>query len=267
MAVQFPAAGRRGHCRHGPGIIHLSGSKKMQVQSCVRSVVAVCLAWAAFGAQAQPVALAPAPQNVVQLAASASVEVAQDWLVLTLSTTREGPDPDMVQAQLKQALDTALAQVRPQAKPGQLDVRSGNFHLSPRYNREGRITGWQGSAALVLEGRDFRLIAALAGRIQTLSVAGVQFSLSREEHRRAEAQVQAAAIERFKAKAVDIAKDFGFTGYGLREVSVQANDQEFAPRPPMMAMQAKAAIADAPVPLEAGRSSVTVTVSGSVQLK
>jgi hypothetical protein len=35
----------------------------------------------------------------------------------------------------------------------------------------------------------------------------------------------------------------------------------------MMAMQAKAAVADAPVPLEAGTSTVMVTVSGSVQLQ
>jgi predicted secreted protein len=237
------------------------------VQSFVRAAAALSLVLPMYGAQAQPVAVTPAPQNVLQLTASASIEVAQDWLTLTLSTTREGPDADTVQAQLKDALDSALGLARPQARPGQLDVRSGNFQLSPRYNREGRITGWQGNAALVLEGRDFARIAALAGRMQALTVAGVQFSLSREEHRRAEGQVQSAAIERFKAKAVDIAKDFGFTGYALREVTVQANDREFAPRPRVMAMQAKGAAADAPVPLEAGRSAVTVTVSGTVQMK
>ena len=39
------------------------------------------------------------------------------------------------------------------------------------------------------------------------------------------------------------------------------------PRPRMMAMEAKAVTADAPVPVEAGRSTVVVTVSGSVQLR
>jgi hypothetical protein len=32
-------------------------------------------------------------------------------------------------------------------------------------------------------------------------------------------------------------------------------------------MEARAAMADAPVPVEAGKSAVVVTVSGSVQLK
>lgn len=40
------------------------------------------------------------------------------------------------------------------------------------------------------------------------------------------------------------------------------------PRPRMMPMQAKASYADAaPVPVEAGKSMVTVTVSGGVQLR
>lgn len=225
------------------------------------------LAVAATGARAQPVATLPVPQNLVQLSASATAEVPQDWLMLTLSTSREGPDAEVVQTQLKQALDTALQQARKRALAGQLDVRTGNFQLSPRYSREGRITGWQGSAALVLEGRDFGRIAALAGAIQTLTIGGAQFSLSREEHNRVEAEVQTMAIERFKAKAGEIARGFGFVGYGLREVSVNANDQEFSARPRMMAMQAKASVADAPVPLEAGKSTVMVTVSGSVQLK
>ena len=35
----------------------------------------------------------------------------------------------------------------------------------------------------------------------------------------------------------------------------------------MMAMEAKAAASDAPVPVEAGKATVMVNVSGSVQLK
>ncbi|MEO7941038.1 MAG: SIMPL domain-containing protein [Burkholderiaceae bacterium] len=209
----------------------------------------------------------PEPRNVAQLSANATVEVQQDWLVLNMNTTRDGTDAAMVQNQLKQALDTALQQVRKLGQPGQLDVRTGNFNLFPQHNREGRITGWQGTTELVLEGRDFARIAAAAGKVQTLTMAGVSFSLSPEQRARAQDEAQALAIGRFKAQAADIAKGFGFSGYSLREVSVNANDQGFAPRPRMLAMQAKDAAADAPVPMEPGKSAVVVTVSGSVQLK
>ena len=206
-------------------------------------------------------------QNVVQLSASGSVEVQQDLLSISMNTTREAPDAGTVQNQLKVALDAALAEAKKSAQPGQLDVRTGSFSLYPRYARDGKINAWQGTAELVLEGRDFARISTVAGKVQTLTMGNVTFSLSREQRTKVEGEAQSIAIDRFKAKAETIAKSFGFGGYTLREVSVNANDQSFVPRPRMMAMEAKAAASDAPVPVEAGKSTVLVTVSGSVQLK
>jgi predicted secreted protein len=228
-----------------------------------RALVAGCLVLAASGAAAQ---VAP-PQNVLQLSASGTVEVQQDLLTLVLGTARDGPDPNTVQSQLKLALDDALAQARKAAQPGQLDVRTGNFALYPRYGQGGKMAGWHGTTELVLEGRDFARITQTAAKIQSMTLAGVSFGLSREQRAKVEGQAQTMAIERFKAKAGELAKDFGFSGYGLREVAVNANDQGFVPRPRMLALESKAAQADMPVPVEAGKSTVTVTVSGSVQLR
>ncbi len=206
-------------------------------------------------------------QNVAQLSASGTVEVQQDLLSISMNTTVSGADANAVQTQLKQALDTALAQAKPSAVPGQMDVRTGNFSLYPRYAKEGKINGWQGTAELVLEGRDFPRITGTAGKIQTLTLGNVSFALSREQRARVEGEAQSLAIAQFKAKASEVAKNFGFTGYTLREVSVNANDQGYTPRPRMMAMQAKSDMAEAAIPVEAGKSAVVVTVSGSVQMK
>ena len=206
-------------------------------------------------------------KNVVQLTANAAVEVPQDVLTINLSTTREASDANTVQTQLKTALDTALAEAKKTALPGQLDVRTGNFSLYPRYSKDGKINGWQGSTELVIEGRDFAKISALAGKIQTLTIANVGFSLSREQRTKVEAEAQATAIDRFRAKATEVAKSFGMSGYSLREVAVNAGDQGFTPRPNMRGLQASAMSASADVPVEAGKSTVTVTVSGTVQLR
>lgn len=206
-------------------------------------------------------------QNVAQISASGSVDVQQDLLSIALNTTASGADANGVQAQLKQALDTALAQAKQAALPGQMDVRTGNFSLYPRYGKDSKINGWQGSAELVLEGRDFARITTTAGKIQTLTLGNVSFSLSREQRAKVEGDAQTLAIERFKAKAGEVAKGFGFTGYTLREVSVNANDQGYVPRPRVMAMQARSDMAESAVPVEAGKSTVQVTVSGSVQMK
>jgi predicted secreted protein len=235
------------------------------------TLIAVCalfagaaLAPAAMAQQAMPYEIL---HNVAQLSASGTVEVQQDLLSISMSTTRDGTDAGLVQAQLKQALDTALAQAKQAAAPGQMDVRTGNFSLYPRYGKDGKINGWQGSTELVLEGKDFPRITGTAGRIQTLTMSNVGFALSREQRARVEGDAQAQAIERFKAKAGEVARNFGFSSYTLREVSINANDQGSPPRPRMLAMSAKAEMSDASIPVEAGKSTVLVTVSGSVQMK
>jgi predicted secreted protein len=218
--------------------------------------------------RAQTPAVAHDPAHVVNLSASSFLEVEQDWLSMSLSTTREGNDATAVQNQLKQALDAALAVARPAAQPELLELRTGQFSLYPRYGTNGKINGWRGSAELWREGRDFGRISSTAGKVQTLTMGEVGFSLSRKAQQRLESDVQGQAIERFKSKAAEVAKGFGFSGYTLREVSVSSADQGGGPvRPRMMAMEAKSSMADAPVPVEAGKSMVSVTVSGSIQLR
>ncbi|MHB8949984.1 MAG: SIMPL domain-containing protein [Rhodoferax sp.] len=229
-------------------------------------LIAICYLLAGVGASFAQQSLPPVLQNVVQLSATGSVEVPQDMLSIAMSTTRDGSDASVVQSQLKSALDAALVEAKKVALPGQLELRTGNFSLYPRYGRDGKPIGWQGTAELILEGRDFARISGAAGKIQTLTVSHVSFNLSREQRTQVEGAAQSMAIERFKARAGDIARSFGFTGYSLREVNVSANDQGYSPRPRMMAMEAKA-VSDAPVPVEAGKTAVLVTVSGSVQLK
>lgn len=215
---------------------------------------------------AQP-APAVAPVNVVVVSASAQLEVPQDWLTMTLSTSRDGSDAASVQSQLRQAVNAALAVAKPQVSAQQLEVKTGSFGVYPRQGSNGRIVGWQGTAELVLEGRDFVRISTTAGKISSMGVGNVAFSLSREAQQKLESEVQASAIERFKAKSVEVAKAFGFEGYTLREVSVSPADQGERPLYRMRAASVAQASADASVPVEAGKSLVTVTVSGSVQLR
>ena len=236
---------------------------KLQLNT-VRGLTAASLA-AAMAASAQSL---PPPQNVVSLSANATVEVPKDWLTVIFSTTREGSDAAVVQSQLKQALDAALAEARKVAKPGQVDVQTGGFSLMPRYApKGGNITGWQGSTELVVEGRDSAAIAQLTGRVQSLNIARVSFSLSREARLKVEGDVAAQAIERFRARADAVSKQFGFTGYTVREVAVNTDGGMGQPMP-VMRMQASAMTADgAALPVEAGKATVTATVNGSVQMK
>ena len=230
----------------------------------------ICSATLATAASAQ--GLLPPPVNVVSLSASASVEVAKDWLTVNFNTTRDGTDAAVVQAQLRQALDTALTEARKVAKAGQLEVQTGGFSLFPRYaapvkgQAQGVISGWQGTTELIVEGRDTQAIAQLTGRIQTLSIARVGFSLSREAREKVEGDVAAQAITRFRARAEAVTKQFGMTSHTVREVAVQSNEPQATYAPNMMRAQASRSVDTESLPVEAGKALVTATVSGSVQM-
>lgn len=241
-------------------------TKVFKMQKTIQWLVASAMLVSAGAVFSQNVTLPP-PHNVVQLSAAGSVDVQQDLLVLTLNATRDGKDAALVQSQLRQALDAAVLEARRNAEPGQMDVRTGNFSLYPRYGQNQQISGWQGSTELVLEGRDFARITSTAARISTMVIGQVGFGLSNEQRTRVEREAQGQAIENFKAQAAELTRAFGFGGYTLREVAVNSNSFAPGPRPRAMAMQAKSAMEDAPIAVEAGKSTVTVNVSGSVQMR
>lgn len=207
------------------------------------------------------------PGNRVNLSATASVEVAQDWMTLSLGTTREGVDAPVVQTQLKAALEAALAVAKPAVSAEGMVLRTGNFSIYPRHGRDGKINGWQGSVEVTLEGKDFERITNTAGKVQTLTLNGVSFGLSPAARTGLEASLQAQAIDRFKAKAQAVATAFGFGGYQLLQVNVGAVDHAGGGPRPMVAMAARSAMSEAAVPAEAGRSQVALSVNGSVRLK
>jgi len=232
-----------------------------------RPLAAFALA-ALVAAPAARAADVPPPEGVVSLGSTATIEVPRDWMSVTFATTRDGSDAPAVQSQVREAIDAALAQARKAAKPdGRVEVRTGGFSLQPRTNSKGLPSGWTGHGELVVQGRDTATIAELAGRISTLTVQRVDFSVSREAREKVEGDLAAQAIARFRAKAADYAKAFGYAAFTVREVSV-TTDSAQPPVPQVYAMRAMAApAAEDALPVEAGKGLVSATVNGTVQMK
>ena len=161
------------------------------------ATLGLAAALSAPGALAQ--ATAPQPSGVLNINSAASVEVSKDVLGVAFTVTREGADAQAVQSALKQALDVALNEARKIAKPGQVEVQTGNFSLYPRYGNPTKggqpvINGWQGTTELSVQGKDIAAIAQLSGRIQTMTIARVGYALSREARETVETEVTAQAI-------------------------------------------------------------------------
>ncbi|MDQ7979519.1 SIMPL domain-containing protein [Paraburkholderia sp. SARCC-3016] len=238
------------------------------------------LAWAVAGRCAVPLIIALQagvvhaqtivpyqPSGVLSLNAQASSEVPQDVVDITLFYEQEASDPSTLTTTLNQRADAALRKAKGVSG---VTARTGSFSIFPSTDRDGRISAWRGRTEVVLESHDFAAASKLAGQMApAMQVGNVQFSLSPEAQRAAEQKLTGEAIESFRKQAASSAQAFGYSGYTIREVNV-GHGGPIAPRPVMM-MSARAMSADAkmapPVPLEGGTSTVTVNVSGSVQMK
>ncbi|OLL33061.1 hypothetical protein BTH42_03730 [Burkholderia sp. SRS-W-2-2016] len=223
----------------------------------------VALALAPAVARAQSVM--PQPSGVLSLNAQASAEVPQDVVEITLFYEQEASDPSTLTATLNQRADAAMQKARGVSG---VTARSGAFSIFPSTDRDGRISAWRGRTEVVLESRDFAAASKLAAQMASImQVGNVHFSLSPEAQRAAEQRITGDAIKSFREQAASSAQAFGFSGYSIREVNV--NHSGAMPRPVMM-MSARAMGADAKMaqmPLEGGTTTVTVNVSGSVQMK
>jgi len=206
------------------------------------------------------------PAGVLSLSAQASAEVTQDVVTITLFFEQEASDPGSLTTTLNQRADAALQKARGVAG---VSARSGQFSIFPAVDRDGRISTWRGRTEVVLESHDFAAASKLAGDISPLmQVGNVQFSLSPEAQRTAEQKLSSEAIASFREQATAATRAFGYSSYSIREVNVSQGGM--MPRPVMM-MSARVMSTDAkaspPMPLEGGTATVTVHVSGSVQMK
>ena len=211
------------------------------------------------------------PHNVLSFQSSASTEVAQDQMRITLATTLEGSAAQEVQERLRKAIEAALAQAKPQAAAEKMEVSTGSFRINPRYSKDSRITGWQGYAEIMLEGTDFARITGTAAAIKSLSMNGISFGLSPKTQREAEAKAQGDAINTFKNRAQQLSSAFGFRTYSIREVNINGN--EYGGMQPVAAARMKVMMAspmmeaDSAIPAEPGKTRVEVSVNGSIQMK
>jgi len=215
-------------------------------------------ALALFSGCAQTQEREPPQFDVISFEAQASREVENDQLVALLAVELHGAQPgalaDAANRRMAQALK--LASEFPAVK-----ARSGNYQTFPRHDRDQRIQGWQVSQELRLESADFAAVARLIGRLQEdLVVRSMAVRLSPEARRAAEDALIAQAIAAFRARAELVREAMQAQGYRVRSLNL-ATAGGLPPRP--LEMRAMAA----PVAVEAGVSQVTVTASGSIQLR
>jgi predicted secreted protein len=223
--------------------------------------LALAIAPGARGQAAAQDRMLPRPPTVT-LSASATASVPNDRMHASLRAESDNADP----AAAANSVNTRMAKAIARAKSTAGVEASTSGYSSFQITDKSQPTRWRVAQTLKLEGSDFAALSALVSQLQAdggLVVDGTQFSVSDPARRKAEEALTQQAIKSWQARAAEAAHGFGFDGWHVGNVSIQAGDS-VRPQPVMraMAFDAKAA----PVAMEAGNSEVTITVSGDAVL-
>ncbi len=209
----------------------------------------------------------PESLNLVRLDAVVSAPITPDTAVLTMAAEKSGSDASAITQQINKIMGDAVREAK--AVSG-VEAITGNFSTQQQYDNKGNVIGWTVRSDLILKSKDFGSLGKLSGNLsQSLKMVGSGFEVSRELKTREDAALLQQGLQAFQAKAKVAAQTLGFSGYTIREINIQqAQLEQPNPPRPMMMMARAAAMADAaPVQIEAGRTVINLTVSGSIQLK
>ena len=207
---------------------------------------------------AQAAEAAKGQGGTVDLSAEASRTAANDLARATAYTEATDASPKELAGRVNGAMARALEIVR--AYPG-IKAQTSSQRSWPQYDKSGRITAWHMRSDLQLETRDIAALSELLGKLQaTMGVSQIAFMPSPETRHKAEDAAIVDGIAAFESRARLVATSM-HSRYRIRQMSVGAGST----RPPFFPM-ARSAVSDSAMPLEAGDSQITITVSGQIEL-
>lgn len=200
----------------------------------------------------------------IELSASASRPAANDMIRATMYSEASGKNPANVARQVNQEIAEALKVIK--ATTGGVTVKSGQQNTYPIYGQNQKIDSWRMRSELLLESKDLAAVSDLVGKLQQMRLALGSISQipSPETHQKVEEEATRDAIRAFQARAAVVADVFG-KPYRIKLLSVHQNGS--VPSVPMLRLEGmSAASASAPIPIEAGESLVTTSISGQIEL-
>jgi len=198
--------------------------------------------------------------NQIHFQVERSHPVDNDRMQAALSVTAEDDNAARLADQINRTMDWALKTAKVRAK---VEAHSGGYRTYPVYDKD-KIRRWRATQELVLEGTDFAELGNLIGQLQErLQVTSINFSVSPTRRAAVEDELIAQALDTFKQRAELVRKQLAAKSYRIVDATINTGGQP-APIRLAFAMEAKSV---APPAVEAGTSTLTVTVSGVIELQ
>lgn len=203
--------------------------------------------------------------NLINIDASAKTELANDLMVVTLSSFHQDDKSERAASQVNRDMAWAIDLLKRNSK---VKYKTSGYNTYPNYSRNNRITSWTASQRVVIESADFDAVGDLLTKLQErLKMESMRFTTKDETRDSVQDELTVNALDAFKHKAKLVQKAMDAKSYRIVKVSI---DQQGHHNPPVAYARAEMkslAMSDvAPVAMEAGESTLSTHVRGSIQL-
>ncbi len=210
---------------------------------------------------ALPAPAAPASGTSIDLTAEASRPAANDLARATVFAEAAGATPSELAKRVNGLITDGLKTARAYSN---VRIQSGATYTYPVYARSGKIESWRMRSDLALESTDPAALSELLGKLQgSLGVANLSMLPAPETRQKSENEATLDAITAFRARAKLIADAFG-KPFRIKHLTINSSGRP--PPLPMMRAATLAASDAAAMPIEAGETLVTTSVSGQIEL-
>lgn len=203
--------------------------------------------------------------NLINFEVSVQQEVANNQATASLNKTLSAKTPKELANKLNPIINQAIAIAK---KYPSVQVATGSQHAYPEYSK-GKIIGVTGSASLTLKSQDTDALSDLLAELQNILVLeSLDFSVSDDLQQATTAKLREQATQKFQQEAQTLAKLWHAGSYRLINAQMNTSGQNFY-RAKHYAYEAMAVAQSADASrqtLEAGNSTITYTINGTIQL-
>ena len=203
--------------------------------------------------------------NQISLEATASTEVGNDTMVVSLYAQEEGSKATTLSSKVNEKINWALRYLE-QYK--EIKVETENYSTVPVYNNN-QLIAWRVRQALKLESTNMPLMSEVLGELQEkLNLSSISFDVSRERREHQTQLLIDQAITAYNKRATQIANKLQRDSYKIvnMHVTTSASPIQHRYRKSTALMAEASSSVVAPV-MAAGDKTLSVRVNGSIELE
>lgn len=205
--------------------------------------------------------------NLINFSASASQKIENDEINATMTKNLQNKSHTELAKRITETLNQAniLAKKYPTIK-----VSTGNQSTYPQYDKNQKISGWQGSASLNLQSNDTVATSQLIAELQNImQLEDLSFSVSESKQKSVKQALMLEASKNFQQQAIALLPVWNAKNYELVSLDFNGGDGYSAYRKsirvsPMMAVAEASAMPAQD--FQAGETTISVTANGVIQL-